>query len=238
MDLLTLIVWIVSPLASPSSGDRVPSCGFLEDGADTTYTRSEASVQPNSTGGSDAFLDALRADGPAAELGTVAEIYGRLTGSWDLEIVDYFPDGRRREGRGEVHFAWVLEGRAMQDVWIGPPRGQRDQPPVPGDRNRYGTTLRVYDPDLGAWRVTWINPVSRAEVRLIGRREGAAIVQVGETEDGSRIRCVFRDITPDTFTWYGERSADGGATWLLEVEFCARRQADVAPPAEPASREP
>lgn len=172
----------------------------------------------------DGFLDALRADGPAPGLGDAADAYAWLIGSWEMDTVDYFPDGTRQEGRGEVHFAWVLEGRAIQDLWIGPPRGQRSRPPSPGDRNRYGTTLRVYDPDLEAWRVTWLNPVSLTEVRLVGRRQGDRIVQEGQRDDGTLIRWTFNDITPDAFTWRGERSDDGGRTWDLEVEFFVRRK--------------
>jgi hypothetical protein len=43
----------------------------------------------------------------------------------------------------------VLEGRAIQDVWMIP-RLQDRQPgiqPLPGAGNWYGTTLRIYDPE-------------------------------------------------------------------------------------------
>src|SRR4051812_8763384 len=51
------------------------------------------------------------------------------------------PGGRL--GPAEAHFAWVLEGRAVQDVWIMPRRGQRSGPrPL----DTYGTTLRLWDP--------------------------------------------------------------------------------------------
>jgi hypothetical protein len=42
-------------------------------------------------------------------------------------------------------------------------------------------------------------------------------------DGGDLIRWVFTDIQPDAFRWYSERSADGGKTWRLEVEFFARR---------------
>jgi hypothetical protein len=96
------------------------------------------------------------------------------------------------------------------------------------DGNRYGTTLRVYDPDLDAWRVTWWNPVTRVETRLVGRRVGSQIVQTGADADGRLIRWVFVELLSDRFHWRGERSADGGQTWTTETEYFARRRASAS----------
>jgi hypothetical protein len=60
---------------------------------------------------------------------------------------------------------------------------------------------------------------------LIGRQIGDRIVQEGTGPDTRRLeRWVFSDITPATFTWRGEASFDGGATWVLEQEMLARRR--------------
>src|ERR671938_170936 len=105
------------------------------------------------------FAQALLAKGPAAQLGDAASVYDWLIGSWDVRVIDYGAGGTKRESTGEWHFAWVLEGRAVQDVWISPPRPLRDSsPPQPG--NRYGTTLRVYDAGTKAWRIMWNNTAS------------------------------------------------------------------------------
>ena len=63
-----------------------------------------------------AFLDALGADGPSADRTGKMDLYGWLIGSWDLDIVRYLPDGATRRRKGEWHFGWALEGRAIQDV--------------------------------------------------------------------------------------------------------------------------
>lgn len=168
------------------------------------------------------FLEALRAPGPLASQAAQMTLYERLLGDWTVEVIDHEKDGSRRTSVGEVHFAWVLEGRAIQDVWIVPVRAAR-RPDLPETGNRYGTTLRVYDPRAGVWRVTWINPVTGVRNDLVGRQQGDEILQEGTQPDGSLIRWVFSDVTEDSFHWRGESSADGGKSWRLEAEFLGRR---------------
>ena len=138
------------------------------------------------------------------------DLYGWLIGDWTMDAVVYGDDGTRHEGTGEIHFGWVLEGRAIQDVWI-----------LPGVF--YGTTLRVYDPAIDAWHILWSDPLKQFYARQIGRARGEDIVQEGRNDAGEAIRWSFTGITPDGFRWLGERSSDGGATWQLQAEFRARR---------------
>lgn len=165
---------------------------------------------------------ALEAQALAPEIAAEDDLYGRLIGSWSAEVVDLDEDGTRRTQRAEIHFARVLEGRAVQDLWIVPPRDQR-RSDTPRQRNRYGTTLRVFDASLRAWRVTWINPVSGVETRLVGRRVGDDIVQEGEQPDGSIWRWSFREISATSFRWVSHSSKDGGRTWMADTEFFATR---------------
>jgi hypothetical protein len=173
---------------------------------------------------SPSLIDALHADRPAADRADKMGLYGWLVGRWEMDVVAYAGDGARSFGKGEIHFGWVLEGRAIQDVWITPPRAARHRsgPPAAG-ANFYGTTLRVYDPGIDAWHILWIDPVKQLYRRMIGRARGDDIVQEGKDESGTAVRWSFTDITPDSFRWLGERSPDGGETWQLQVEFLARR---------------
>ncbi|HVV78349.1 MAG TPA: hypothetical protein VHD59_01890, partial [Pseudolabrys sp.] len=79
------------------------------------------------------FMRALHSDGPAADRAKGLELYGWLIGDWTMTAALH--EGTTHSGGGEIHFGWVLEGRAIQDVWI-----------LYGAF--YGTTLRVYDPAL------------------------------------------------------------------------------------------
>jgi len=104
------------------------------------------------------FLDALGADGPSADRAGKMDLYGRFIGSWDLDVRQYSDDGRERRRAGEWHFGWALEGRAIQDVWIVPPRGELRHGDATAKINSYGTTLRIYDPRIDAWQIQWIDP--------------------------------------------------------------------------------
>ena len=171
------------------------------------------------------FLDALGAGGPAADRAGKMDLYGRFVGSWDLDVTQIADDGRKRQRKGEWHFGWALEGRAIQDVWIVPPRGELRRGDAAAKVNSYGTTLRVYDPRIDAWQIQWTDPVTQNFLQMIGRGQGDDIVQLGTGSDGHLIRWSFSNITPDSFLWRGEVSADGGASWRLQVEFTARRVA-------------
>jgi len=172
------------------------------------------------------FTDALRSDGPAPYLATQLGLYAFLVGSWDARILAYEEGGARHESRGEIHADWVLEGRAIQDVWVTPPpaeRGPGETRPLPVTGSWFGTTLRAYDPKLDAWHVLWSDPATQFYLRQIGRADGDEIVQQGELPSGARLRWRFTGIGPDAFHWLGEVSSDGGATWRLQVEVFARR---------------
>ena len=142
------------------------------------------------------FHDALSAAGAAADRADNMDLYGWLIGAWDLDVVRYMPDGKERRRQGEWHFGWVLEGRAIQDVWIVPKRGPLRDGDAAANAFSYGTTLRIYDPGIDAWQIQWSDPVISNFLTMTGRKEGDDIVQSGRDHDGRPIRWSFSQITP------------------------------------------
>ncbi len=169
------------------------------------------------------FSNALIARGPAADRGNNMDLYGWLIGAWDIDVTRFMPDGKERRRQGEWHFGWVLEGRAIQDVWIVPSRGPDREGDAAANAFSYGTTLRIYDPRNDTWQIQWSDPVISNFLTMIGRKEGDDIVQLGRDQEGRPIRWRFSDITPQAFLWRGETSHDHGKTWRLDVEFTAKR---------------
>lgn len=168
------------------------------------------------------LLDVLAAAGRSSEIPESADCYGWLIGSWQLEVRNYWGDVRALGLKAEAHFGWVLEGRAVQDVWILPVRAQQTGEIDPS-RRTHGTTLRVWDAGLQAWRVIWISPGTGARVDLVGRWSGKDVVQIGTLPNGTPTRWIFSEVTRDSFRWTGESLQADGHTWKLEGEFLARR---------------
>jgi hypothetical protein len=155
------------------------------------------------------FMRALHSERSAPDRAKQLELYGWLIGDWVMTTVTHLDDGAVHNGSGEIHFGWVLEGRAIQDVWS-----------LSGIY--YGTTLRIYDPALDAWHIIWSDPLRNFYTRQIGRKQGNDIVQIGTLGDLT-LRWTFTDITADSFRWIGERSGDGGKSWTLQSDYRACR---------------
>jgi hypothetical protein len=159
-----------------------------------------------------------------------------VIGSWEGEIHNHMIDGPLAIASIEIHFAWVLEGRAVQDLWIT--RSWKDRASgVTASLEWYGTTLRVFDPKSESWRAVGLDPVSQMRIELEGQHQVDDIVQLG-TRGGRPIRWTFSQIRRDSFLWQGHILHTGGVTWRLEVEMHLRRapSADESTkPLEPSS---
>jgi hypothetical protein len=155
------------------------------------------------------FASALLSSAAAPDRADKLALYGWLVGSWTMDAVIHRDDGSRFEGKGEIHAAYVLEGRALQDVWV-----------LPGVF--YGTTLRIYDPGIEAWHILWNDPLRQISTEQIGRADEAGISQEGTSSNGVRLRWRFRDITANSFTWTGEKAGPEGR-WQLQSQFWPRR---------------
>jgi hypothetical protein len=173
---------------------------------------------------SDALENVLHAEGPSSDRVAQMLLYGQFVGSWAGTLRYRDAEGTRRETSAEVHFGWVLEGRAIQDVWIAPSRRART---ATERLLMHGTTLRVYDPDSDVWHITWVDPVRQALNSMTGRKVGDDIVQEYRSDDGARVQWMFTEIKPDSFHWSARESRDDGETWVIRGEFFLRRVTDA-----------
>jgi len=163
------------------------------------------------------ILDGLRADGPDPALREKLMTFGQFVGVWALDV-GYFDEAGRRtyRGRWEWSFAWILGGRAIQDVIV-------DLCPqdLPG-RCARGTTIRYLDPGSGHWTVFYLGAVSGITVQLHARAADDKIILEGPDPDGTLNRWTFSDISPGAFTWTGLESRQG-QTWRLNQRMLATR---------------
>jgi uncharacterized protein len=176
--------------------------------------------QPSRYSGS---FDGLLADGPHPGLADQLRLFGQFVGDWDADWIGYQADTSiSQTGKGEIHFGWVLEGRAIQDVWIFPSRQeQRQGQPV----EEWGSTLRFYNPTLRQWTVCFATPVNVAIQLMTAQAVGKEIWVEGPDLKGRPLRWIFSQITPHSFHWRNVVSEDEGQTWRLQEELEARRMA-------------
>src|SRR5262245_31731363 len=166
-----------------------------------------------------AMIRALGSENPHPVMGDQARIFDRFIGTWDCDFGFLLDDGSVRHQSGELLFGWILDGRALQDIWVGYPAGQRNERTI-------GTSVRFFDTALKRWRVVFVSPQFNYLVTVQGGAEGDRIVLYGVDSDGSQIRWSFNEIESEKFTWRGERSRDGGKTWKLEEEHHMKRRSE------------
>jgi hypothetical protein len=187
-------------------------------------TSSAATESVGNAPASDPHLDlvtALEATRPNPSLGDQAQVLGRLVGTWDVEYTDFAKDGKAIHRTGEFIVGWVMDGRAIQDLWIVNPSGKRK------DREVY-TDVHYFDPRTRTWRATFVDPEHGSVARFTGGPAGSDRF-VLETQDlnGEQTRWSFNDIRPDSFVWRDEASSDGGKTWRLQAEYQMKRRREA-----------
>lgn len=164
------------------------------------------------------MIAVLPASGPHPSLGDEAQVFDRLVGTWDCDYSFHAEDGTVSRASGELRFGWIIDGRALQDIWITYPKG-------PAEEERLiGNSVRFFDAKTGMWRVVFVLPALGVLTTVEGRAEGDRIVLGGHASDGSQRRWSFNDIRADAFVWRGERSRDGGKRWRLVEEHHMKRR--------------
>ena len=178
-------------------------------------------VLPNDS--TQAAIENLRA--PSIHPGYEAKLrtFGQFIGVWDMDIKLFNEENQIVYHQpGVWMFSWILDGRAIQDVIVGPPKLD----PAHGER-RIGTTIRYYNETTKRWHITFMTATGQIYIHLEGGEQGDAIVLEGKDTDGSALRWMFTEITPGSFHWLGYTSPDNGKTWRLEQEMFAKRRAPV-----------
>jgi hypothetical protein len=178
---------------------------------------STASGESPDTTGRD-MITVLRAPGPHRSLGDDARAFDQLIGTWDCDYRFIADDGTITRAQGELLFGWIIDGHAVQDIWITYPQKE-------GEEREIGTSVRFFDTRSRTWRVVFALPTLGILTTLEGRADGDRIVLEGTNKEGAQRRWSFNDIRPDSFVWRNQKSTDGGRTWrLMEEHHMTRRR--------------
>lgn len=157
----------------------------------------------------------LEATSPNPSLGDQAQVPARLVGTWDVEYTDFAKDGKATHRTGEFIVGWVMDGRALQDLWIVNPSGKRE----------VYTTLHYFDAKARTWHATFVDPEHGSIARFTGGPVGNDRFVIETPDLGNQTnRWSFNDIRPDSFVYRDEASSDGGKTWKLQSEYRMKRR--------------
>lgn len=166
-------------------------------------------TSPRTSGG-------LGAAGPDPALKERLMLFGQFVGDWEIVESRFLDDdGKWVARKGEVHWNWILDGRALQDVWLY----------YEGEKGLVsaGTTLRFYNSETHLWNSIWVSPRQNDFGVFLGRKVGDEIVlelqEKSEHKGEGKVRWIFSEITQTSFRWHGEESSDGGKTWALKQEM-------------------
>jgi hypothetical protein len=164
----------------------------------------------------------LRADGPHPSLGKHADTFGRLIGAWEGEHTQLAAPSGPITGQLAVYMDWVLEGHAVQDLFIFFMPGVSRMLPPHGTAAAFGTTLRFCDPKTGLWKIHYTDPANQSVGDLVAERIGDDIIQIG-TLGGAITKWNFTNITPRSFIWRAHELQPDGQTWRMKEEYHLRR---------------
>jgi hypothetical protein len=170
------------------------------------------------------IAQALLSQGPHPHHAQELMLFGQFVGEWEFDVIYHRPDGSQQKAKGDWHIAWILDGRAIQDVWMVPSAAERAA--TGAEPVGYGSAIRFYDPQIDAWRVTWHGVIDSVVFRFIARREGEEIVLEGD-DPRVRRRWIFSHIEPGSLRWRHVLSKDGGNHWEMQQEMFARRRTPV-----------
>ena len=159
----------------------------------------------------DGFVEALL--GGESRIPAEDDWYAPLLGDWDFDYSE--PGGRQL--KGEWFFRRVLDGTAIEDIFICPSRATREIDPQPD--GEYGVALRMYDPEKHRYDMTYA--CTKGTTRLTVRKMDGKIVC--SVQDDSGNKWVFCEVGADTFHWQNVTENESGE-WRVNCEVFARRK--------------
>lgn len=164
------------------------------------------------------FITALCSNARNERIPEEYDFFGCLIGEWNIVWNDHLEDVKPRRVKGEWIFSRVLDGTAVQDLFIVPSREERliDKQPDA----EYGTTLRIFNPETMVWDIFY--GCMGEAIRLTARKVGEEIILTENTTE--KMRYVFSDITTSSFLWRKERMNENNECQTVAKVTADRKQ--------------
>lgn len=129
---------------------------------------------------------------------------------------DHLEDAEPRRVKGEWIFSRVLDGTAVQDLFIVPSHAERLRDKQPDAE--YGTTLRIFNPKTMVWDIFY--GCTGEAILLTAQKVDDDIILTENTTE--KMRYVFSDITTFSFLWRKERINENNE-WQTVAKVTAQK---------------
>lgn len=141
------------------------------------------------------FIEAIIANEKHNSIPESQNYWGSIIGEWELEWVVHPGTSNERCVKGEWIFSWILEGKAIQDVFICPSREEVKNKGI--SNGEYGTTIRVYCEKTNCWEIFYAcsNDVNRLQAKKVDNE-----IILTEIPDG-KMKWIFSNIQKNSFQW-------------------------------------
>lgn len=151
---------------------------------------------------------AFAADDPPVPANTKvpqSALLDRLVGTWDVSYEFVDKAGNARTNRGQVHYNWILEGKALQEIWTSDSESKEPRP--------FGTTINFYDPKRQRWTAVWVYPSQGETFQVSGGEVNGSFVLTGHDQSGALQRWSTSIVESDAVVGRFDISYDEGKTW-------------------------
>ena len=138
------------------------------------------------------------------------DIFGKFIGEWSLELTITNLNGISVQHKGEWHFHRILQGRAIQDVWIIPNLNSIDG----NEFHEYGTTVRTYNANTKKWKAVWVGPIQNQFFVFDIDDNNEAIILTETNNPKLEMKWSFFDIFPNSFQWKSEIRIKETGNWF------------------------
>jgi len=138
------------------------------------------------------------------------DTFGKFIGEWTLNLTIINLNGHKVRYKGEWHFYRILQGRAIQDIWIIPDLTSQ------GDNgfHEYGTTIRTFNPRTNKWKAVWVGPVQNQLYVFDIEDNNDQIILTETNNPNLEMKWSFFDISKNSFQWKSEVKIKGHDQWF------------------------
>jgi len=144
------------------------------------------------------------------------DLFGQFIGEWEFNMEVHETDGSTKEFNGNWLFKKILQGRAIQDVWMVPTLEWSNNN---GGFYEYGTSIRSFDFKTKKWKVTWVGPIQNQhfefDVEHINNEIQMQLINHNELQ----MKWVFYDIKTNMFQWRSEVFLKSQGKWFTNCHM-------------------